>query len=115
LATYIPAGKLVSLAPAVLASLEQAFPRAEDFASYEALRQWVRQTHGVEVKYKTRYTLVRTRFHVKLKVARPSHKKTPAAIPVFQATCRAQLQQAIPAANTRPSGCLARTKAVSAC
>ena len=75
LATYVPPGKPVSLAPAVLASLEQALRRPAGFASYEALRQWVRQTHGVEVKYKTLYTLVRTRFKAKLKVPRPSHTK----------------------------------------
>jgi hypothetical protein len=75
LATYSPAGTPVSLAPAVLASLEQALRRPEGFASYEALRQWVRHTHGVEVKDKTLYTLVRTRFKTKLKVARPSHTK----------------------------------------
>jgi transposase len=77
LAAYSPVGKPVSLAPAVLASLEQALCRQEGFASYEALRYWVRQTHGVEVKYKTLYTLVRTRFQIKLKVARPSHTKKP--------------------------------------
>jgi transposase len=77
LATYVPAGKPVSLAPDVLASLEQALRRPEGFASYEALRQWVRRTHGVEVKYKTLYTLVRTRFRTKLKVPRPSHTKKP--------------------------------------
>src|SRR3712207_158692 len=54
LATYSPLGKPVSLAPAVLASLERALHRPEGFASYEALRQWVRRAHGVEVKYKTR-------------------------------------------------------------
>jgi transposase len=75
LATYTPAGKPVSLAPAVLASLEQALHGREGFASYEALRQWVRQTHGVEVKYKTLYGIVRTRFRAKLKVPRPSHTK----------------------------------------
>lgn len=75
LATYIPMGKPVSLGPAVLAGLEQAVRRPAGFASYEALRRWVRQTHGVEVKYKTLYTLVRTRFRTKLKVARPSHTK----------------------------------------
>ena len=75
LATYVPAGKPVSLAPEVLASLERALHRPEGFASYEALRQWVRRTHGVEVKYKTLYTLVRVRFKAKLKVARPSHTK----------------------------------------
>jgi transposase len=75
LATYVPAGKPVSLAPAVLASLEQALRRPEGFPSYAALRQWVHQTHGVEVKYKTLYTIVRTRFRTKLKVPRPSHTK----------------------------------------
>ena len=75
LATYVPAGKPVSLAPEVLASLEQALHRPESFASYEALRQWVQRTHGVEGKDKTLYTLVRTRFRAQLKVARPSHTK----------------------------------------
>jgi transposase len=73
LATYVPAGKPVALAPAVLSSLEQALRRPEGFASYEALRQWVAQTHHVQVKYKTLYTIVRTRFRTKLKVPRPSH------------------------------------------
>jgi transposase len=77
LATYVPAGKPVSLAPAVLAGIEHALHRSEGFASYEELRQWVRRTHGEEVKYKTLYTIVRTRFHTKLKVARPSHTKKP--------------------------------------
>jgi transposase len=75
LATYTPAGKSVSLAPAILASLEEALRRPEGFASYEALRQWVRRTHGVEVKYKTLYALVRKRFRAKRKVPRPSHTK----------------------------------------
>ncbi len=73
LATYIPAGKRGSLAPAVLAGLEQALQRPEGFASYEALRQWGRRTHGVEVKYKTRHTRVRTRFRAQRKVPHPSH------------------------------------------
>jgi transposase len=77
LKTYVPAGKPVSLAPDVLASLEQALRRPEGFASYEALRQWVARTHGVQVKYKTLYTLVRMRFKAKLKVARPSHSQKP--------------------------------------
>jgi hypothetical protein len=74
-AIYVPAGKPVSLAPAVLARLEQALRRPEGFASYEALRPWVRRTHGVEVKYTTLYTLVRTRFRTTLQVPRPSHPK----------------------------------------
>jgi transposase len=77
LATYVPAGKPISLAPDVLASLEQALRRPEGFASYEALRQWVARTHGVQIKDKTLYALVRTRFRTKLKGPRPSHTKKP--------------------------------------
>ena len=77
LATYIPLVKPVSLSPVELASLEQVLRRPEGCASYEALRQWVRRTHGVEVKYKTLHTLVRTRVQPKLKMARPSHTKKP--------------------------------------
>ncbi len=72
---YVPAGKQPCLPPAVLASVEQALHRPEGFASYEALRQWIAQAHGVQVNYKTLYTMVRTRFKAKLKVPRPSHTK----------------------------------------
>jgi transposase len=41
LQTYVPAGTPVSLAPVVLASLEQALRHPEGFTSSEALRQWV--------------------------------------------------------------------------
>jgi hypothetical protein len=68
LALYAPAGKRPSLSPKVLASLEQVLQRPEGLASYETLRQWLRRTHGVEVKYKTLYSLVRTRFDTKLKM-----------------------------------------------
>jgi transposase len=77
LAMSVPAGKPVSLAPEVLASIAQALRAPAGFASYEALRQWVKQTHHVEVNYHTLYTIVRTRFRAKLKVPRPSHTKKP--------------------------------------
>jgi transposase len=72
---YVPAGKAVSLAPSVLVSLQQALQQPQGFASYKDLQQWLAQTHGVQVKYKTLYSLVRKRFHTKLKVPRPSHTK----------------------------------------
>ena len=75
LATDVPAGTPVALAPEVLASLEQALRRSEGVASDEARRQWVWRTHGVAVTYKPLYTLVRTRFRAQLKVPRPSHTK----------------------------------------
>ncbi len=72
---YVARGKPLSLAPAVLASIEQALHKEAGFASYAALRQWVRQNHHLDLKYKTLDTIVRSRFKTKLKVPRPSHTK----------------------------------------
>jgi transposase len=77
LALYIPAGKPLSLPPDVLAAIEQALQPPAGFASYEALRQWVQQTHHLDVNYHTLYTIVRTKFQAKRKVPRPSHTKKP--------------------------------------
>jgi transposase len=74
---YVPAGKALSLPQTVLDALEQALRQPAGFASYEALRQWVQQTQHREVNYHTLYTIVRTRFKTKHKVARPSHTKKP--------------------------------------
>jgi transposase len=74
---YVPAGKPRSLPPQVLAALEQVLQRPAGFASYEARRQWIKQTHQLEVTYHTLYTIVRTRFNAKLKVPRPRHTKKP--------------------------------------
>ena len=64
------------LSSSALVELDQdAIGVKEKHGSDEALRQWVRRIHGVEVKYKTLYTLVRTRFRAKLKVPCPSHTK----------------------------------------
>lgn len=72
---YVPAGKPLSLPPDVLVGLEQALRQPAGFASYEALRQWVKQRYQLDVNYHTLYTIVRTRFNAKLKVPRPSHTK----------------------------------------
>jgi transposase len=77
LVLYVPAGKPLSLPPDVLAALEQALRQPAGFASYEALRQWVKQTHHLDINYHTLYSIVRTRFKTKLKVPRPSHPKKP--------------------------------------
>jgi hypothetical protein len=45
LALDVPAGKPLSLPPTVLAALEQALRQHAGFASYESLRQWIKQTH----------------------------------------------------------------------
>ena len=74
---YVPAGKPPSLSPEVLAALARALQRPAGFASYEALRQWVKQTYHLDVKYHTLYRIVRTQLKAKLKVPRPSHTKKP--------------------------------------
>jgi transposase len=75
--SYLASGTPLSISPDVLASLEQALHQQAGLASYEALRQWVRQNHHLDVKYQTFSTIVRTRFKTKLKVPRPSHTKNP--------------------------------------
>jgi hypothetical protein len=82
-ATDVPPGKPVSLTPEVLASLEQALHWPAGVASHEVLRQWVRRTHGVAVKDKTRSKIVRTRFQAKVKVPSSSPPKNPDAIAEF--------------------------------
>jgi transposase len=77
LALYVPAGKPLSLPPDVLAALEQVLRQAVGFASYVELRQWIKQTHHLDVKYHTLYAIVRARLKAKLKVPRPSHTKKP--------------------------------------
>jgi transposase len=77
LALYIPAGKPLSLPPDVLAAIDQALQQPAGFASYEALRPWVQQTHHLDVNDHTLYPIVRTKFQAKLKVPRPSHTKKP--------------------------------------
>jgi hypothetical protein len=73
LATDVPAGTPLALAPAVRASREPAPHGRDGFAAYEARRQGVRQTQGGEVKDKPLYGLVRTRVRAKLTGPRPGH------------------------------------------
>jgi hypothetical protein len=73
----VPVGQPLSLPPDVLAALEQALRPPAGFASDAALRQWVQQTYPLDINDHTLYTIVRTKRKAKLKVARPSHTKTP--------------------------------------
>jgi transposase len=72
---YVPPGKHPSLPPDVLASIEAALHQPHGVASSYDLQAWVEHTHGISVKYKTLYAIVRHRFKTKLKVPRPSHIK----------------------------------------
>jgi transposase len=114
LATHAPPGRPVSLASDVLTSLEQAL-RRQGLASYEALRQWVARTHGVQIKYKTLYTLVRTRFRTKLKVPRPSHTKNLRRCRCFKPPAMRNSSVSFPQRTAAPCGSSVRMKAALAC
>jgi transposase len=74
---YVPSGKPPALPPSVLADLERHLQRPEGFASYEAMRVWLIETHQLTIKPKTLQKFVRRRFGARPKVARPSDIKKP--------------------------------------
>ncbi len=73
--TYVPAGKRKPLSPAQLAQLQQALAQPHGFASYDGVRQWIKDTCGVTLSYNATHKLVRYKLGAKLKVARPAHIK----------------------------------------
>ena len=74
---YIPAGKPPTLPRPVLADLERHLHRPEGFASYAAMRLWLKQTYQIDISAKTLQKFVRRRFGARPKVARPSDIKKP--------------------------------------
>jgi transposase len=74
---YVPAGKPSSLPAPVLADLEHHLRHPEGFASYEAMRVWLVETHQITIKPKTLQKFVKRRFGARPKVARPSDIKKP--------------------------------------
>jgi Homeodomain-like domain len=72
---YVPAGKAPTLPPSVLADLEHQLHQPEGFASYQAMRIWLIQTHQITIKPKTLQKFVRRRFGACPKVVRPSDIK----------------------------------------
>lgn len=74
---YVAPGKPPALPPDVYHALQQRLRQADGFASYEAIRLWLRSTHQITIKYKTLHNLLRTKLKAKPKVVRPSHIKKP--------------------------------------
>lgn len=75
LALSVPAGKAPALAPEQQAKLQHALQQPAGFASYDAARQWIRDTFGVALTYNATHKLVYYKLGATLKVARPSHQK----------------------------------------
>jgi transposase len=70
-----PAPGQRTLPEAVFAALKRRLAEPEGFGGYHEVQAWLRQEHGLEVPYKTAYTLVRYRLGAKLKAPRPEHPK----------------------------------------
>ena len=74
---YVAPGKQPSLPPDVERALQQQLCHPDGFASYEAIRLWLLETHQITIKYKTLHNLLRTKLKAKPKVVRPGHIKKP--------------------------------------
>ena len=70
-----PAPGQRTLSAPVLAALQARLADGRGFAGYDEVRDWLSAEYGLDVPYKTVYTLVRYRLGAKLKVPRPEHPK----------------------------------------
>ena len=59
----------------VLEALKERLASPEGFAGFHKVQHWLHEAFGLEVPYKSVYTLVRYRLKAKLKVPRPEHPK----------------------------------------
>jgi hypothetical protein len=63
------------LPPAVFAQLQERLTTPTGFASYLEVQQWLRDAHGIELRYKTVHGIVHYQLQAKLKRPRPRHAK----------------------------------------
>lgn len=64
-----------SLPQEVLAALSERLKDTSGFGSYIELQSWLKETHGVSIKYKTLHRIVRYQLQAKPKIPRRSHEK----------------------------------------
>lgn len=73
---YVPPGRAPSISGDALAELEKALRDPKGFASYDELRVWLFEQHGITMSTDAVGQLVRRKFGGKPKVPRPQPKKT---------------------------------------
>jgi len=64
-----------SLPESVLGTLKERLAETTGFGSYVELQNWLKETHGVSIRYKTLHRIVRYQLKAKPKVPRRSHEK----------------------------------------
>ncbi len=68
-------GPRPAISPAVEAALVARLAEPDGFASYGEIQTWLRETHGITIKYSALHHFVRYRLGARPKVARPAHEK----------------------------------------
>ena len=71
-------GRVSLLTEAQQERLRSELQKPQGFQSYVQIQQYIAETFGIQMNYKTVYAMVHDKWGAKLKVPRPSHvKKTP--------------------------------------
>lgn len=70
-----PAPGQKTLDESILSALKERLEDSSGFESYVQIQSWIKETYGIDVKYKTLHKIVHYGLKAKLKVARKSHKK----------------------------------------
>jgi transposase len=88
-----PARGQKTLDNSVLSSLKERLEDTSGFGSYIQIQSWIKETYGIEVKYKTLHKIVRYGLKAKLKIPRKSHiKKNESDVKAFKEDFPCQLK-----------------------
>jgi transposase len=74
---YVPPGRVSSVPPDVLATLQERLDQPDGFASYGESQTWLAEQQGVPMEYAALHKLVAYKLKARPKVVRPRHIKKP--------------------------------------
>jgi transposase-like protein len=72
-----PPGKQPTIPAPVVAELREHLSNPEGVGSYDEVRVWLFEQHGIAIKYKTLANFLHTKLKTSPKVVRPRHIKKP--------------------------------------
>lgn len=72
-----PPGPAPMLPASVVAELRELLSRPEGIGSYDEVRVWLFEQHGIEITYKTLANVLHTKLHTSPKVVRPRQIQKP--------------------------------------
>lgn len=70
-----PPGKAATIPPAVLEEVRELLSQPEGVGSYQEVRVWLFEQHGIQMKYKALANYLHTKLKTSPKVVRPRHIK----------------------------------------